>query len=40
MTLSMYPALNVKFMKIHTSLDDIIDTLKKLKDADPADFHH
>ena len=27
-------------MDIHTSLDDINDTLKKFKDADPADFHH
>ena len=27
-------------MEIHTSLDEIIDTLKKLKDAVPADFHH
>ena len=26
-------------MEIHTSLDDIISTLRKLKDADPADFH-
>ena len=27
-------------MEIHTSLDEITDTLKKLKDADPADFHN
>ena len=27
-------------MEIHTSLDEIIDTLKKLRDAVPADFHH
>ena len=27
-------------MEIHTSLDEIIDTLKKLKDAVPADFRH
>ena len=27
-------------MEIHTCLDEINDTLKKLKDADPADFHH
>ena len=27
-------------MEIHTSLDDIIGTLRKLKDADPADFHY
>ena len=27
-------------MEIHTSLDEIIDTLKKLKDAVHADFHH
>ena len=40
MTLSIKPALNVKVMEIHTSLDEIIDTLKKLKDAVPADFHH
>ena len=27
-------------MEIHASLDEIIDTLKKLNDADPADSHH
>ena len=27
-------------MEIHTGLDEIIGTLKKLKGADPADFHH
>ena len=27
-------------LEIHTSLDEIIDTLKKLKEADPAGFHH
>ena len=27
-------------MEIHTCLDEIIATLKKSKDADPADFHH
>ena len=27
-------------MEIHTSLEEIIDTLKKLKDADPADSDH
>ena len=40
MTLSMLPALNLKVMEIHTSLDEMIDTLEKLKDAVPADFHH
>ena len=30
----------VSVMEIHTSLDEIIGTLKKLKDADPADPHH
>ena len=27
-------------MEIHTSLDEIIGFLTKLKDADPADCHH
>ena len=27
-------------MEIHTRFDDIIGTLRKLKDADPADFHY
>ena len=27
-------------MEIHTSVDEITDTLKMLKDAVPADFHH
>ena len=27
-------------MEIQKSFDEIIDTLKKLKDADPADTHH
>ena len=27
-------------MEIHTCLDEITDTLKMLKDAVPADFHH
>ena len=40
MTLSVWPALNVKVMEIHTSLEEIVDTLKKVKDADPAGFHH
>ena len=39
MTLSMQQALNVEVMEIHSSLDEIIETLKKLKDAVPADFH-
>ena len=30
----------VSVMEIHTSLDEIIGTLKKLKDADPADSRH
>ena len=38
--LSMQPALSVKVMEIHTSLDEIMGTLKMLKDAVPADFHH
>ena len=27
-------------IEIHTSLDEITDTLQKLKDADPAGFHY
>ena len=27
-------------MEIHISVDEIIDTLKKLTVADPAEFHH
>ena len=27
-------------MEVHMSLDEIIDTLKKVKSADPADCHH
>ena len=30
----------VPLMETHTSLDEIVGTLKKLKDADPADSHH
>ena len=33
-------ALNVKVMEIHTTLDDIMGSLTKLKDTDPADCHH
>ena len=40
MALSMQPALNVKVTEFHTRLDEIIDTLKKLKSAVLADVHH
>ena len=36
----MAPELVVPVMEIYISLDEIIDTLKKLQDADPADSHH
>ena len=38
-TLSMQPVLNVKGMEIRSSLSEIMDAMKKLRDAYPADVH-